>query len=172
MNNEQLIIGRINGVYGIKGWVKIYSHTDPVGNILNYQPWWVKRQGQWVEMKVVDSHAPQGGKAIVAQLETINSREEARELMGSDIAVTRQQLPNEEDGYYWADLVDCQVENAQGVLLGKVTELVETGAHDVLRVKGEGNHLIPFVWGNYILDVNLNERMIKVNWQPEEVEQV
>lgn len=172
MSNDKLIIGRINGVYGVKGWVKIYSHTDPVGNILNYQPWWVKRQGQWIEMKIIDSHAPQGGKAIVAQLETINSREQARELMGSDIAVTRQQLPDDEqDGYYWTDLVQCQVENQQGVMLGKVTELVETGAHDVLRVKGEATHLIPFVWDVYIVDVDLDKQVIKVNWQPEEVEQ-
>lgn len=171
MNNEKLLIGRINGVYGVKGWVKVFSHTSPLGNILHYRPWWVKRQGKWVEMKVIDSHAPQGGKAIVAHLETINSREQARELMGSDIAVTREQLPDDDSGFYWTDLIGCQVENVQGVLLGKVTELLETGAHDVMRVKGEASHLIPFVWENYILDVDLEKQMIKVNWQPEEVEQ-
>ncbi|UQB42945.1 ribosome maturation factor RimM [Thiomicrospira microaerophila] len=171
MDNEKLILGRINGVYGVKGWVKIYSHTDPVGNILSYQPWWVKRQGQWVEMKVIESHAPQGGKAIVAHLESVNSREQARELMGSDIAVMREQLPDDEDGFYWTDLIGCQVENSQGLLLGEVIELVETGAHDVLRVKGDMQILIPFVWDVYVLDVDLDKRLIKVDWQPEEVEQ-
>ncbi|WFE68870.1 ribosome maturation factor RimM [Thiomicrospira sp. R3] len=171
MDNEKLILGRINGVYGVKGWVKIYSHTDPVGNILNYQPWWVKHQGKWVKMKVTDTHAPQGGKAIVAHLETINTREQARELMGSDIAVTREQLPDSEDGFYWTDLMGCQVENSQGLVLGEVTELLETGAHDVLRVKGSVQVLIPFVWDIYVLDVDLDKRVIKVNWQLEEVEQ-
>lgn len=171
MDNEKLILGRINGVYGVKGWVKIYSHTDPVGNILSYKPWWVKRQGQWVEMKVVESHAPQGGKAIVAHLESVNSREQARELMGSDIAVMREQLPDDEDGFYWTDLIGCQVENSQGLLLGEVTDLVETGAHDVLRVRGDMQILIPFVWDVYVLGVDLDKRLIKVEWQPEEFEQ-
>lgn len=171
MNQEKLIIGRINGVYGVKGWVKVYSHTDPVGNILSYQPWLVKRQGQWVEMQVIDTHAPQGGKAIVAHLKGIDSRELARELMGCDIAVTRDQLPEDEDGYYWTDLIGCEVKNQQGELLGQVTELVETGAHDVLRVKGERSHLIPFVFDNYILDVDLEHQQILVNWQADELEE-
>lgn len=159
-------------MYGVKGWVKIYSHTDPVGNILNYQPWWVKRQGQWVEMKIVDSHAPQGGKAIVAQLETIDSREQARELMGSDIAVYREQLPEDDDGFYWTDLIGCEVVNQQAVPLGQVTELLETGAHDVMRVKGEQSYLIPFVMDVYVLEVDLGARQIKVKWEPEEAEEV
>lgn len=170
MENNKLVIGRVNGVYGIKGWVKVYSHTDPVGNILNYRPWWVNRQGVWTAMEVVDSHAPQGGKAIVAHLKGINSREQARELMGCDIAVDRDQLPEDADGFYWTDLIGSEVKNQQGELLGKVTELVETGAHDVLRVIGEKRYLIPFVYDVFVFDVDTDQRMITVDWDVSEEE--
>lgn len=115
-------------------------------------------------MNVVEAHEPQGGKAIVAHLEGINSREDARELMGCDIALNRSQLPDEDDGFYWADLMGCQVKNAAGELLGTVSELIETGAHDVMRVKGEKEHLIPFVMAVYVLDVDLTQRIITVKW--------
>lgn len=164
MENTKLLVGRINGVYGVKGWVKVYSFTDPIGNVLSYRPWWVKRQGQWVAMNVVEAHAPQGGKAIVAHLEGINSREQARELMGCDIAVDRGQLPEDDDGFYWADLIDCRVKNTEGEWLGQVSELIETGAHDVLRVKGESSYLIPFVMDVFVTDVDLAQRVITVNW--------
>jgi 16S rRNA processing protein RimM len=164
VENNRLLVGRINGVYGVKGWVKIYSFTDPIGNILSYRPWWVKRQGQWIAMNVVEAHEPQGGKAIVAHLEGINSREQARELMGCDIALDRAQLPEDDDGFYWADLIDCRVKNVQGEWLGRVSELIETGAHDVLRVKGDKTVLIPFVMEVYVTDVDLAQRVITVNW--------
>ncbi len=170
MENNKLVIGRVNGVYGIKGWVKVYSHTDPVGNILNYRPWWVNRQGVWTAMEVVDSHAPQGGKAIVAHLKGINSREQARELMGCDIAVDRDQFPEDADGFYWTDLIGCEVKNQQGELLGKVTELVETGAHDVLRVIGDKRYLIPFVYDVFVFDVDTDQRIITVDWDASEDE--
>lgn len=165
MQDNKLIIGRINGVYGVKGWVKIYSHTDPIGNILRYQPWWVKKQGVWSRMKILDSHAPQGGKAIVAQLEGINSREMARDMMGADIAIDREQLPEDGQAYYWADLIGCQVNNQQGENLGQVAELLETGAHDVLRVKSETvQYLIPFVFDVFVFEVDLKTKQITVNW--------
>lgn len=115
-------------------------------------------------MNVVEAHEPQGGKAIVAHLEGINSREQARELMGCDIALDRAQLPEDDDGFYWADLIDCRVKNVQGEWLGRVSELIETGAHDVLRVKGDKTVLIPFVMEVYVTDVDLAQRVITVNW--------
>jgi 16S rRNA processing protein RimM len=172
MQDNKLIIGRINGVYGVKGWVKIYSHTDPIGNILHYQPWWVKKQGQWVSMNVLNSHEPQGGKAIVAQIEGVDSREQAREMMGADIAIERNQLPENDQAFYWTDLIGCQVVNHQGKTLGLVTELVETGAHDVLRVKGDSaQYLIPFVFDVYVSDVDLEAKRINVDWDSADSEE-
>lgn len=170
MNDNKLIVGRINGVYGIKGWVKVFSYTDPVGNILSYQPWWIKRDGHWQAVNVLASQTPQGGKAIVAQLEGVNSRDEARALMGCDIALQRTQLPEDPTGYYWADLVGCQVYDQHDALLGEITELVETGAHDVMRIKGEKSFLIPFVFDAYVQNVDLEVRKITVYWDQAEDE--
>jgi 16S rRNA processing protein RimM len=167
--SNKLIIGRVNGVYGVKGWVKVFSYTEPLGNILSYNPWWVKQADQWVAMNVIDSQSPQGGKAIVAQLDCIKTREQARDLMGAEIAVMREQLPDEKDSVYWTDLIGCEVRLANDQVLGKITELIETGGHDVMRVKSSGQqYLIPFVEGVYVLNVDLINRVIQVEWQIDE----
>jgi 16S rRNA processing protein RimM len=168
MENKPLIVGRINGVFGVKGWVKVFSFTDPIGNIVNYQPWQVKTAQGWQLMKVCESQAPQGGKAITVHLEGINTREQARDLMGADIAIFRDQLPDDQAGFYWHDLVGMTVENRDGHCLGQITEFVETGAHDVMRVSGEQSYLIPFVMDVYVVSVDFEQKTILVDWPLEQ----
>lgn len=166
---EKLIVGQIHGIFGVKGWVKVFSHTDPRENILTYSPWLVKHKGVWKSMDVTDSQVLQGGKAIVARLAGIDDRDIAREYMGCDIAISPEQLPDADDGYYWRQLIGCQVTNLEGEALGRVTSLVETGAHDVLRVESDqGSTLIPFVDDEFIIDVDIENQQIKVDWQLED----
>lgn len=167
---NHLLVGQINGVFGIHGWVKIFSHTDPRENIFSYSPWWVKHKGEWLEVKVEDFKQQQGGKALVAKLDLIDDRDIAREYMGCEIAIDRAQLKQDENEYFWVDLIGCQVENLQGEKLGEVTDLVETGAHDVLRVKGETEELIPFVMDKFIIEIDTAGKRIKVDWEAEEQE--
>ncbi len=170
MAAEKLIVGKINGLYGVQGWVKIYSHTDPIENIFKYQPWWLKCQdGQWRQVKVLKHRTHMGGKALVAQLDGIHDREQARALMGCEIAIDRDQLPPAEDGYYWADLIGCDVYDQHGEHLGKVVNMIETGAHDVMRIQGAGQqHLIPMVEGHYVTGVDIPGKRIDVDWEQEE----
>ncbi|MDX1796174.1 MAG: ribosome maturation factor RimM [Hydrogenovibrio sp.] len=166
---DKLIVGQINGIFGVKGWVKVFSHTDPRENILTYSPWLVKHKGVWKSMDVTDGQVLQGGKAIVARLAGVDDRDIAREYMGCDIAILPEQLPDADDGYYWRQLIGCQVTNLEGDVLGKVTSLVETGAHDVLRVESDqGSTLIPFVEDKFIIDVDVDHKQIKVDWQLED----
>ncbi len=167
MAAEKLIVGKINGLYGVQGWVKVYSHTDPIENIFRYQPWWLKCQdGQWHPVKVLRHRTHLGGKALVAQLEGIHDREQARALMGCEIAIDRDQLPPAEDGYYWADLIGCDVYDQQGAHLGRVVNMIETGAHDVMRIQGNGQqHLIPLVEGHYVTAVDIPGKRIDVDWE-------
>ncbi|VAW44199.1 16S rRNA processing protein RimM, partial [hydrothermal vent metagenome] len=55
MLDDKLIVGQINGIFGVNGWVKIFSHTDPRKNILDYSPWMIKFKGEWQHIKVVNS---------------------------------------------------------------------------------------------------------------------
>ncbi|CAN8142613.1 16S rRNA processing protein RimM [uncultured Thiomicrorhabdus sp.] len=91
--------------------------------------------------------------------------------MGCKIAIDRDALNQDENEFYWIDLIGCQVVNLEGELLGEVVNLVETGAHDVLRVKGATEELIPFVLEQFIMDIDIANKLIKVDWQAEEVEQ-
>lgn len=171
MSQEKLMVGKINGVFGVSGWVKIFSHTEPRQNILAYSPWWIKCKGEWRQVKVLDSKVQQGGKTLVALLEGVPDRDVAREYMGCDIAIDRSQLKNPQENLYWIDLMGCKVTNQDGIVLGEVTEMVETGVHDVMRVQGDHSDLIPFVMDLFVTSVDIANKQIQVNWEIEPVEE-
>ena len=158
-------LGRVSGLHGVQGWVKIHSDTRPRENILDYSPWYLLRHGVWEPWEVVRGR-PQG-KTLVAQLRGCTDREQARRLMGATIAVRRWQLGESEEGYYWTDLEGLEVVNLQGVALGRVDHLMETGANDVLVVKGERERLIPWLPGEVVHDVDLVGGRIRVDWDPD-----
>ncbi|BCN92818.1 ribosome maturation factor RimM [Thiomicrorhabdus immobilis] len=170
MSTEKLIVGSINGVFGVNGWVKIFSHTDPRENILSYSPWWIKCKGEWRQVSITDSKVQQGGKTLVAKLDKVDDRDVAREYMGCEIAIEESQLTNRKDSLYWIDLIGCQVLLEDGTVVGTVKDLIETGVHDVLRVTGEHNELIPFVMDKFILSVDTDKKQIVVDWELEEAD--
>lgn len=168
MSDEKLVVGQINGIFGVGGWLKIFSHTDPRKNILDYSPWWINCKGEWRQVKVVDSKVQSGGKTLVAQIENLTDRDLAREYIGCEIAIDRSQLQQADDGWFWVDLIGCQVTTQDNIVLGEVTEIVQTGAHDVLRIKGDQEILIPFVMERFIQSVDIENRQIIVDWELEE----
>lgn len=163
---EPVVLGRINGLFGVRGWVKVFSHTEPRDNILNYNPLLVFYQGRWQPMKLLDGR-PQG-KGIVLQLEGFDDRDLAATLIGSDIAISHEQLPQlGRDEYYWTDMVGCNVVAEDGTELGELKSLFETGSNDVMVVKGERERLIPFLQPDVVKRVDLQARLIEVDWDPE-----
>jgi 16S rRNA processing protein RimM len=158
-------LGRISGLHGVQGWLKIFSDTRPRENILNYSPWYLQRGQVWE--KWLPEKGRRQGKLVVAKLQGCNDRESARELMDSAIAVHRSQLPTSKDEYYWADLEGLQVVTVKGIELGRVSHLFETGANDVLVVRGERERLLPWIWEQVIQDVDLEQGRISVDWDPE-----
>lgn len=167
MSEQQHIsVGKISGVFGIKGWVKVFSFTDPRENILTYSPWLLKKGDETKTVNVVDGQLQ--GKTIVAQLTDVNDRDQAASLMGWDIFITQDQLPKAAKGeYYWSDLIGLNVETIDGVQLGVVDSLLETGANDVIIVQGERERVIPFLQGQTIINVDLDVGKIVVDWDPE-----
>lgn len=168
MNDRSaVLVGHISGVYGVRGWVKVFSYTEPRKNILSYLPWQVGSEGAgWQTIKRVEGRPH--GKGIVAHLEGFDDRDVVRPLVGLEIKVKREQLPEiAADEYYWADLVGLQVETTDGISLGKVDHLFDTGANDVVVVVGDRQRLIPFIRGEVITDINLDKGLMQVDWDPE-----
>lgn len=166
-DNDIIHLGHINGLYGVKGWVKVYSETQPRDNILSYTPWLIRQAGQeWQTLLVTDGRLQ--GKGVVAHLQGYDDREQARQLMGAEIAIYREQLaPLADDEYYWSDLQGLAVETVNGVSLGTVDYIFDTGANDVLVVSGDRERLIPFIQGQTIRKIDLQGGTIQVDWDPE-----
>ena len=170
--DSRVKLGRITTVYGVKGWVKVFSNTEPMDNIFAYQPWQIQINGQWQEVKV--NQGKHHGKGLVAQLEGCNDREQAKFYVGAEIAVDQSLLPDLEEGeYYWSQLTGMNVETEAGVKLGKVDHLIATGANDVLVVKGSQasidseERLIPWLPDQVITKIDLSGGVIRVNWDPD-----
>jgi 16S rRNA processing protein RimM len=167
MSATRIVVGRINGVYGVRGWVKIYSHTKPLDNILHYSPWHLEQQGTYRTVKVAEGKPH--GKGIIARLEGYTDRDAAAQLVGAEISVTRDQLPPlRQDEYYWVDLVGAEVINQQDISLGKITAWIETGANDVMVVQQtDRERLIPFLIPQVVLAVDLIAKQVRVDWDAE-----
>ncbi len=166
MSDRRILLGRIVGVSGLDGSVKLHSFTEPRENIFRYRPWSLVLGA---ETRVVDK--PQGrpqGRGLVAKLPGVSDRDQAAALMGAEIWVARERLPKPKPGeYYWVDLEDLAVVTVEGVALGRVSHLFATGANDVMVVKGDRERLIPFVLGHAVKRVDLDARIIEVDWDPE-----
>lgn len=159
-------VGEISGVFGIKGWVKVFSFTGFRENILGYSPWLLKKGTETKVFNVLEGTL-QGG-AVVAKLDGINDRDQAAALMGWGIFIQPEQLPKAAaNEYYWADLLGLTVKTTDGVLLGTVDNLLETGANDVVIVKGERDRAIPFLQGQTIIHIDLAAGEMIVDWDPD-----
>ena len=159
-------MGEIAGPYGIKGWVRVVSYTEPLENLLDYRPWQLRQGDTWRAVEVVE--ARRHGKGLVVRLPNCDDRDSAARYSGTEIGIYRDQLPLPGDNeYYWDDLVGLQVVTLDGRELGIVDHLIETGANDVLVIKGEREHLVPFVPGQVIDAVDLAGGQIRVDWDPD-----
>jgi 16S rRNA processing protein RimM len=171
-NRTLVPLGYIAGVHGVKGWVKIHSFTRPKEAILTYQPWLLGEEQKPVK---IIAGRPQG-KTIVVSLPDIENREQAQNMVGLEIVVFRDQMPQpDENEYYWSDLIGLLVETKDGVELGRITKMMETGAHDVMVVSGlsgenaknDRERLIPFIHGHYVIEVDLEAGKLVADWEPD-----
>ncbi len=161
-----VVLGRISGVYGVQGWVRVFSHTDPRQGILSYDPWFLGGAEQWEPCHVAEGRTQ--GKGVVVRLDGVVDREAAAQLMGREIAVPRSQLPQAGPGeYYWTDLQGLEVRTTNDLFLGVVDRLFETGANDVLVVRGERERLIPYLPGQVVQRIDLSSGTITVDWDPD-----
>jgi 16S rRNA processing protein RimM len=162
-----ILLGRIVGLHGVQGEVKLESFTEPRLSIFKYRPWLLKSAAGEQEIDAARGRAQ--GKGLVAKLPGVDDRDAAAALMGSEVWVKRSALPKPTSGeVYWADLEGLQVVTTEGVSLGTVSHLFSTGANDVLVAKdGDRERLIPYVIGQFVQSVDLDGSRIVVDWDPE-----
>ncbi|MCX7626971.1 MAG: ribosome maturation factor RimM [Methylophilaceae bacterium] len=157
-----VVMGRVTAPYGVRGWIKIQPFTETPGNLLGYKPWWITGLKGWEKIEI--DQARLHGKFIIAKPAGCHDRDAAFVLKGREIAVPRESLPGTEaHEYYWTDLIGLHVRNLQQFDFGKVVNVFETGANDVLVVQGERERLIPFV-DQVIKEVDLATGKILVDW--------
>lgn len=171
MSERRVTLGRVAGVYGVKGWIKVVSSTRPAENILDYRRWWIAK-GNGFEAQLLEGRVH--GRGLIAQISGANGqalpdRTAAELLVGAEIQVARNELPAPSNGqYFWTDLIGMQVCSEQGEALGTVTEVTSNGAQDVLvMMDGEQERMIPFVHGAIIKSVDLVGQRIVADWLPE-----
>ena len=163
---ERVLLGKVLAPFGVQGWVKVHSESRPIADIGRYRTWQLKLKDGWVNVRVKAFKTQ--GKGLIAKLEGVNDRQQAEAMAGVAIAVDSSQLQALPEGeYYWRDLIGLRVLTVDGIDLGVVDHLLETGANDVLVLRGERERLVPLVMGQVVVSVDLAGRQMVVDWDPE-----
>jgi 16S rRNA processing protein RimM len=166
--NDWVIVGRFGRVHGIKGLIHIQSFTEPSENIFSYEPLYISLKRTWCPIRLLQKQL--SGDKLLVQVENYLTREDASFLTNIEIAVPRQVLPKlDDDHYYLHDLIGLSVFNLQNGFLGKITDIMPTGANDVLVVSGDQRTLIPFIWEVYVKQVELASQKMTVDWVLDEM---
>jgi len=169
---KKIILGKVGAVYGIKGWLKIHSFTDETEAILDYFPWSLKLGNNTQTVEITDWR--KHNKILIVKVAGIDDRDEAQALVGSEILTNEAALPElSQDDFYWRDLIGMSVVTNKGYDLGVVTDMMETGANDVLVVKAnlkdgfsKKERLIPYLFEQVIESVSIENKQICVDWDP------
>ena len=160
---RRILLGRVLGAFGVRGEMKLHSFTDPVSTAMKYQPWLLVHQG--VEREVQGVRGRETNKGMVITMPGIEDRDAADAMANAEIWVPRSRLPKPKPGeHYWVDLEGLRVSNREGIELGTVSYLFETGANDVMVVSGTREHLIPYIPDQFIVEVDFDKGEVLVDW--------
>ena len=161
---EKIVMGKILGPHGIKGWIKIHPFTEKKDSLIDHKILMASKDEKlWQSFEVESMDV--GDKFILAKFKGVDDRNAAEKLNKFFISLDKSSLPKlDENNYYWHELIGLDVKNNEGMYFGKVDSLIETGANDVLVVLGDKEYLIPYI-KQVILEVNLETNMIRVDWQ-------
>ena len=167
--SQDILVGEIIGSHGLKGWVRVFSFTRPAEKILTYSPWQLADSRGCEEFLISSSRV--SGKKILVLFKECRNRNKADELKSRQVFIEKAQMLDLEEGdFYWNDLVGMQVKSTEGIFLGKVDSLIETGANDVLVVSpteeswDDQERLIPYVDGEIVVRVDQVLKQITVVW--------
>ena len=182
-----VVVGLVSGLHGVQGALKIKSFCVPADGIFKYRPWTLARpvsspsDNSAAKPLGISPTLPESsnlvgvplkirgaGTSLAARFSEIENRDQAARWLGALISVPRCCLPKLNNGdYYWRDLVGLKVENLQGVELGLIEEMISTGSNDVMVVAGDRQRLLPYIPGQFVMNVDLAAGKMIVDWDPE-----
>jgi 16S rRNA processing protein RimM len=163
-----VVMGRVGAPWGVKGWVKVHSFAEPPENLLDYLEFDVETPSGMQKL-AFDEIKPHG-QGFVGHIKGCEVREQTGAFTGCELLIAKAELPALEEGFYWHELEGLRVVTLSGEVLGTVHHLMETGANDVVVVRGDEHsidreeRLLPWVLGQVILDVDLDTRIMQVDW--------
>lgn len=165
-HDSMIVVGVIIGPQGVLGAIKLKSYCEPPEQIFKYKPWTLVQASD--VRSVVPIKLRGAGGQLVARLPDMETREHAESVKGFEIRVLRSQLPKPAAGeYYWHDLIGLRVVGICGFDFGTITAMLATGSNDVMQVKGERERLLPFTPGVHLIEVDMQARVVRVDWDPE-----
>ena len=161
--DRYISVGKVGAPHGLDGAVKVVSFTEHPEDIFDYDPWHINKNGQYIEISLEGEAVH--GKYLVAQFVGSEDRDSAQQWTNCEIAVKRSQMPELPDGeYYWSDLEGMTVKTVEGLILGTIEEVMETGANPVLVIQGEKRRLVPYLPEKVVKEVNLATNYVIVDW--------
>lgn len=161
-------LGYISGFFGVKGWVKIFSHTRPRLGISQYLRFYLGTAAETASAEVVTfTTIKSSGKYIIGHIQNVTTREAASPYLGKHLFIKQDDLPTLDNEYYWHQLIGLTVVNRHNQILGKITDMMETGANDVMVIHDkQGNELlIPYALSHFVLAVDIAQGQIHVDWE-------
>ena len=161
--DDWVIIGKFGRVHGIKGFITLISFTEPRDNIFKYPHWHAYINEHWQPLRLVEKELT--AKHFLVRIEGYTERHQAANLTNIKVGILKKELPSlPPDEYYWHELIGMVVTNLQGIVLGKVIDLLPTGANDVLIVEGKRQHFIPYLPGQFVVKIDKNGKSMTVDW--------
>jgi 16S rRNA processing protein RimM len=161
-----VVLGRIGAPFGVQGWVKVNSYTDPSDGIVNFGSWELVRAGRSERRAVLEWK--RSGRSLAVRLEGVNTREAAQALTGCEVQVDRSALPPIAPGeFYWHDLMGLEASTPDGVPLGHVDGILDLPAHPVLILAGDRERLVPLV-PERLVTVDLEAGRVTLDWHPDD----
>ena len=165
-DERPVVLGRVGAPFGVQGWVKVVSYTDPPEGIANYPAWDLVCDGRSERRAVLEWK--RAGRAVAVRLDGVTTREQAQALTGTEVQVRRDELPATAPGeYYWHDLLGLEAVTEAGAPLGRVGEILELPAHPVLVLRGDRERLVPLV-PERVVAVDLESGRVTLDWHPDD----
>ncbi|MDX1708150.1 MAG: ribosome maturation factor RimM [Desulfobacterales bacterium] len=159
---ERVIIGKIVGVHGIKGTLKIHSFAEsleifePQTNITVSNP---DGSEQVYEIDWIKPHA----RGALLALKHVNHRDQANALVGAELRIEKTALPELEAGvYYWYELIGLRVFTTDDRYLGQLESIIETGANDVYVVKEQEREILIPALASIVRLIDIDARIMRV----------
>ena len=160
--DSKVILGKIVGHFGVRGWLKIFSYTNPREQITKYQEIKIDNDNLKSDFKLEDWKIH--GKQILLKIKKFDNRNDVEIFIDNQLIIDRKNLPELTEGqYYWNDLEGMEVQEIDGKKIGKVSHMIETGSNDVM-VMENNKDLIPFIFGEVVKKVDLEKNLIEVDW--------